>query len=836
MPIPREALPKQISDKLNLLSVQLKTRSRASLTDANHSLEYVMERFFNALFGWNLVNINTEQANYPAADLGDRTRRIAVQVTNEETSQKIKETREKSITYNLGVEFDLLIIFFLLPRRPMTPKNLLQPTDKPQIECRDLADLLKQMLGMEIAALTKGLQVLDEELPTAASQHPAMTLHRLPPRPPGFVGRAADLQQLRGLNPASGAVLTGLRGMGGIGKTALALVLAHEWAPRFPDAQLFLDGRGTHANPPSGGDLLAQVIQTFHPLAKLPDDETQLKSIYHDLLSSKRVLILLDNARDAAQVTPLIPPAGCALIVTSRHSFMLGKTAPYNVGKLPDAEAVELLREFYPALSDADAAALVKLCAGLPLALRLAGAHLALDAAERGGKANVAAYLKDLGSGRLATLDADAPNAGEVTISETLRLSEAQLSEAERTAWHQLGVFTASFDARAAAAIVAFFSEKGRPFSEQKATNSPVQIETLLNHLVRRSLLDREGDERFQLHDLAGEYARSQWGAEALAELRLAHAQHYTVVGNEADNLYLKGDAVGGLALFDRERTQIETAYKWLAGREDAAAAFTLISLVGAVNDFGYLRFHPRLHIDWLMGQLKAAFRVKHSEAGCAALANLGNAYANLGLFRQAIRYYDESLTLACGRLSRQVEGSMQGNIGRAYFGMGDWNQAIEYHKRHLLIAREVRDLRGESGALNNLGNVYTAMGDSRQSVKYQEQSLAIIRTTVERRQEGSILCDLGIPHADLGNFCEANEYFDQSLVIARELGDRRQEGIGLWNSALAHESLGNRAEAITRATSALAIYEAIESPNAAGVRAQLAEWHSGGDSDRAAD
>ena len=311
--------------------------------------------------------------------------------------------------------------------------------------------------------------------------------YQLPHRPPGFVGRETDLDKLRGVNPVGGTVLTGLRGMGGIGKTALALVLAHDWAARYPDAQLFLDGRGTQADPAGAGDLLARVIQTFLPTAKLPEDEAALKALYLQVLHGKKALILLDNARDAAQARPLIPPAGCALIVTSRNNFMLGNRPAYSVDKLPDPEATALLRELYAGLADADAAALVKLCGGLPLALRLAGSHLALDASERGAVADVAGYLGKLHASRLGTLDADAPDAGEITISETLRLSEAQLPEPEQEAWRKLGVFTASFDERAAKAVAG-------------------AEEAMLDRFVRRSLLEREGGDRYKLHDLAAEY------------------------------------------------------------------------------------------------------------------------------------------------------------------------------------------------------------------------------------------------------------------------------------------------------------------------------------------
>src|SRR5262249_21162868 len=158
------------------------------------------------------------------------------------------------------------------------------------------------------------------------------------------------------------------------------------------------------------------------------------------------------------------------------------------------------------------------------------------------GPPDIAGYILALGGGRLKHLDAEAADAGGVTISETLRLSEAPLPEAERAAGRKLGGFTASFDAGAAAAIAGSDA-------------------AMLRRFVRRSLLEREGAERFKLHDLAADYTRAQLDADALATLHLAHAQHYAGVGDEADGKYMKGDAVGGLALFDRERAQIEAAY-----------------------------------------------------------------------------------------------------------------------------------------------------------------------------------------------------------------------------------------------------------------------------------
>ena len=634
------------------------------------------------------------------------------------------------------------------------------------------------------------------------------TLHQIPPRPPGFVGREEDLVTLRALNASAGAMIAGLRGMGGIGKTALAIVLAHEWAARFPDAQLFLDARGTEANPPSAGDLLAQVIQTFHPTAKLPDEDRALKGVYHDVLAGKKVLIVLDNARDAAQAAPLIPPTGSALIVTSRHSFMLGTTKPHAVGTLPDVDAVALLREFYGALGDADAAALAKLCAGLPLALRLAGAHVALDAAERGGAPNVGGYMKSLGGGRLAKLDSEAADAGEVTISETLRLSEAQLSEAERKVWRALGVFTSHFDLLAAQAVAG-------------------ANETMLDNFVRRSLLERDGTERFKVHEIAADYARAQLTDIAADTLHLAHAAHYIGVGSQADDLYLGGKPVDALALFDCERAQIEAAYTWLTARRDESAARQMIALVNAVVYVGALRFHPRQSIAWLESQLRAARSVEERRAEGNALCNLGNAHANLGDARKAIQYYEMQLVIAREIGDRLGEGNALGNLGVAHAHLGDARKAIEYYEMQLVIAREIGDRLGEGNALGNLGSAHRALVDTRKAIEYLEQALVLSREIGNRRAEGNALCNLGNAHANLGDARKAIQYYEMQLAIAREIGDRRGEGYALWNSALQFWKLENRAEAVTRAETSLTILEAIESPAVATVRAALVEWRA---------
>ena len=137
-----------------------------------------MARFFNALFDWELVNLNSKKANHPAADLGDGKQGIAIQVTTTESSDKITSTRETAMKHKLGSTFQRLIIFFLLARAPSLPKKFTQPLGPLRIECWDLATLLKQMQSMEVRCLQAAAEVLNKELARGGQRGPHRQDHR----------------------------------------------------------------------------------------------------------------------------------------------------------------------------------------------------------------------------------------------------------------------------------------------------------------------------------------------------------------------------------------------------------------------------------------------------------------------------------------------------------------------------------------------------------------------------------------------------------------------------------------------------------------------------------
>jgi hypothetical protein len=219
------------------------------------------------------------------------------------------------------------------------------------------------------------------------------TLHELRPIKETFTGRTREIAELietaeRDANnevAAAMSICSAITGLGGVGKSELANVVAHALRPRYPDAQLWLDMGAHSVSARSPQQALERVLHTLNPKARLPDDPHALRALYVQVLSGQRGLVVIDDVRDDDDLAWLLPPPGCLTLITSRKALATG--TPLRLGALPRPEATALLRHFRATLSDADADDLAGLCADLPVALNIAGSYLktqpSLSAARR---------------------------------------------------------------------------------------------------------------------------------------------------------------------------------------------------------------------------------------------------------------------------------------------------------------------------------------------------------------------------------------------------------------------------------------------------------------------
>ena len=642
----------------------------------------------------------------------------------------------------------------------------------------------------------------------AATAAAVNTLHQLRAPVGDFVGREQEIEALiNALRHNSRASISGINGMGGIGKTELALLVANRLSPDYPDAQFFINLQGTADNPLPPQDVMAICIRAFAgPEAKLPEDLDQLSHLYRSQLTGKRVLLLLDNALDDKQVLPLLPPNGCALLVTSREAIALPGMTPFTLNPLTDTEARELLLEIAPR-AQAAAEDICKFCGYLPLAIRAAGSLLAVTPDLE--PVDYATQLKDERK-RLERLGAKGVELG---VEASFNLSYARLNTDAARVFRLLSVFPATFDAVAVEAVCAD------------------QDHMHLSELVRRNLvLYDSSTKRYRLHDLARLFVDSKLSTEEHASGAKRHAIYYVTVLAAAEQLYLEGgDALArGLALFDLEWGNIQFGHAWVATQggdtEDDVIRLAMGYPTAGMNIFD-LRQHPRDGIRWQEIALAAARRLNDRANEGIALCILGLAYQHLGEFQRAIQFFEEYLTIVRELRDRKNEASALGNLGNAYLLLGENEHAIQFYEQALHIIRETGNRRKEGIILGNLGVAHRSLGEIQRAIQFHEQELTMVREMGDRRGEGSALGNLGAAYYRLDEINRSIQFYEQALAINRELGDRRGEGACLWSMSLVLDQLGKRSQAIRNAEESLRIYEQIEDPSSARVRAKLAEW-----------
>ncbi len=650
---------------------------------------------------------------------------------------------------------------------------------------------------------------------------PPPALHQLPRPPRNFTGRTRELDELQAQLDARGVTISAIQGMGGIGKTALALVIAERWSERYPDGQFYLDLRGA-GTPLAPAEAMLHVIRSIDPARPLPKTDAEVASAYRSTLRGKRTLLLMDNAAGRQQVEPLLPPEGSALLVTSRQRFALPGLHALALAPLAPGESRALLGTLAPHAS-AVGEQLATLCGGLPLALSLAGRALAerpdLDPAE------YAARLAD-DSGRLRQLDRAESQGG---VQASFGLSYGMLDAEQQRGLCALSVFPLDFDRAAAAAVWEL---------------SPEAADARIGTLLRLHLLESDGAgqaARYRLHDLVRLFALARLSPGERAHVSLRHARHYLALLAAMELALRGGDTQHALTVVEREWAHIRAAFQHCLER--AHDGDEPARLASTAPDAALLRLcqHPRERVQWCEAAAQlAAKRGEHGLEG-RLLAHAARAHQELGDSRRALEQAERARAIAGAAGDRQTEASALIAEGDARHALGEPRLAIAAAERGLAIARELGSRADEAGTLIVLAWAHHVAGESERAVEYGEQTLAIARELGDRMHETTALLLLGFALQAIGkiepSLARAAECLrtareigdrriegyallladeragldaaiDQALEIARDIGDLRLEGNALLYRALAHNRRGAASDARAVAEQALAIAE----------------------------
>lgn len=640
--------------------------------------------------------------------------------------------------------------------------------------------------------------------------------HQIPPPPRDFKGRE---EEIRGIlsNFEKGATIIGLRGIGGVGKTALALVLAQRLQGRFPDGQLFMDLRGISESPMAPADAMAQVIRAyFGSDARMPENEAELSNLYRSVLAGKQLFLLLDDAANREQVEALLPPEGCSVLITSQKKFSLQGLKSWDLEPLSPSDARQLLLSIAPIIVGY-ADILSRLCNYLPITLK-AAAYLLAEAKDLSPEK----YIEEISDERTRLKHLGRGEEG-LDVEACFSLSINRLPTETSRVFRLLSVFSNDFDAKAEE-IVCQDEDHCR-----------------LSELVRWSLVEfqrpvAEEEGRYHLHDLVRLFAAEQLelndSDDEKNDVQLRYALYYQELLWTAEQLYIHGgdSQLSGLALFDLESKNIQKGQIW--AKENMAKSLHVAEICSKFAqpwDILYLRLHPAEHRIWLKSALIAVRQQKNQMVEANHLNSLGIAYADLGETNKAIKYYKQALAIDIEIGNLMGQSNRLSNLGISYSDLGDNLKAIDYYKKALKISRKIGDRGIQGNVLGNLGIAYTDLGNTRKAINHNQNALKILREIGDPRNEAAVLDNLGLAYTDSSKYQKAIEYYEQALKIEREIGDLRGEGNTLFNMSLTQYKLGQRMNAVDCAQKALRIFQKIESSQAEKVRQQLAEWQSSG-------
>jgi DNA-binding SARP family transcriptional activator len=687
----------------------------------------------------------------------------------------------------------------------------------------DLRQLYQQILNADGELAGIPLAQVDPGPPAAPV--PA----QLPADIPDFTGRSGQVEELRELlagaggDDSPGAVQVVLVvGSGGLGKTALAVHAAHLLASQFPDGQLYANLLGA-TQPADPAEVLARFLRDMGmDGSRIPLHAEERATHYRTRLAGKRVLIVLDDARDAAQVTPLLPgSASCAVLVTTRNWLPeLAGIAILDLDVLSPGEGRALFTRVVgekrvaaePAATDEVLAA----CVGLPLAIRIAGARLATR-----GAWSVRTLADRLSDERRRL---DELRVGNLAVRASFEVSFASLPRPETAdgpdpagAFRLLGLWTGPWIRLPAAS--ALFGE---------AESATVDA---LDALVDVHLLESPEPDRYRFHDLLRFYAADRARTQETEPDRTAaigrilawylHSAEAAaaVISSQHARVPLGPLPAGVQPLaFD----SLDEALAWCEAERAGLAAATRLAaasglheiawkLPAAVMSFYYRRrshwsdwvathqtglesaraIGDRQAQAWMLNHLGIAYGLQHmpeavgcfeqalalssdgDERGARAAANVAQAYIDLRRFDDAWSAAQRSLAIQRQQGNRYLEGVTQGILGRASQELGRFTEAVGHLELAIAIFRELGQQYGEADSLTDLADALLCLGQVDSAIARLHESLAICRKIGDMHGEAATLRLLGHALGRAGDHGQARGRLTESLRLFEELGDQ---------------------------------------------------------------
>ncbi|GAA3038720.1 BTAD domain-containing putative transcriptional regulator [Kitasatospora albolonga] len=664
----------------------------------------------------------------------------------------------------------------------------------------------------------------------------------LPLPVPGFTERPELADALtrtlaRAAGPSAAVVITAVAGMGGVGKTALAVHWARQVADRFPDGRLYLNLRGFDPGSPplDPAEALSVLLVALGETAVegRNEDLTMRAARFRAVVTGRRLLLLLDNARDAEQVRWLLPGSpGCLVLVTSRNrmsSLVVHDGAlAVPVDRLTTAQARALLAaRLGPerlAAEPAAVEAVLAACGGLPLAVSIAAARVVLSPGLT--LAGVAAELAP-GADRLTALGLDDP---DTDLRAVFAWSYRALTPDAARLFRLLSLHPGAEASLASAASAAALP--------------PDRTRALARELCEANMLTEHSRDRYALHDLLRAYAAglvAETGDDRTAALGrlLDHYAHSAAAANDAvstrrEEVDLEPAAPGTVVLAFDDRAAGTAWY----GAEFRSILALLRSVPGEEHPrrIWSLAFTSQLHTSqqsWVQDEIE----ILHTALGAPAAAgpphevvrarlSLARSYALSGHHAEA----DAQLQLLTDRLATlpvTMQAAVERSTGWVRGRQGRHREALHHSRRALALFRALGDdgtTRNQiARELNAVGWYHTLLGEHEEAIRHCEQALPVFRANGNRRSEAATWDSIGYAHHHLGRHRQAVECYRRALDGYVDAADEYNQAEVLDHLAGTWLALGDRDRARADWHRAADLLTALGHADAADLRAKAA-------------